>query len=131
MKKIILSLSAAVCALFFTVAESRALVLGKEIIIFSQPCPSCETFKSFCETDLKREFPEICVKTIDLKDRKNIALLNKYIDFYDIRSKYIGTPLIFVGSHYLIGWSPDDKKRLYFYINEYLKEPMTRFPVSL
>lgn len=93
----------------------------KEVIIFSQPCHFCEIMKEDLDNGIIEANPDIKFTILDIRDEKNAQKLRELATKHRLRGD-VGTPLLFIGKNYMMGWGPNAKENLQEYINEMRNE---------
>ncbi len=120
MKKIVLIFSF-MCLFCFSVKAEE--IIKKDVIIFSQPCFYCEKLKKYiADNKIEEKYKNVNFKILDIQDRYNRALLNKYARQYGISGNNIGLPLTFIGDHYIMGWSEEYADEFNQYIEDLTKQ---------
>lgn len=124
MKKYLLIL---LSILFFT--KPTGAEMKKEVVIFSQPCYFCEKMKEALDGGIISANPDNKFTILDVHDEKNSKLLRRLAQEHDLHGS-IGTPLLFIGKNYMMGWGEDAGKQLQTYIDELRTEKLSRIPVQ-
>ena len=96
----------------------------REVIIFSQPCHFCELMKKDLDGSIKEKNPDIKFTILDIRDKKNMKELRKLAAKHNLTGN-VGTPLLFIGKNYMMGWGPNAAEQLQKYIEEFKQENIT------
>ena len=103
--------------LFILFLTKSVFANEKEIFIFSQPCHFCELMKKDLDAGIIKANPDIKFTILDIRDEENIQKLRELAAKHNLKGN-IGTPLLFIGKNYMMGWGPGAAEQLQKYINE-------------
>jgi len=94
----------------FSFAQESAKV---EINFFYSPtCPHCAREEKFLN-ELQDKYPDITINRYSVNESKNIDLLKKYYNDYNVSQEYFGmVPATFTNNKYFIGFNEDIGKNI-------------------
>ena len=77
-------------------------VSNNEIYFFYQnTCPHCHHAAQY----IKDHYPNLKMINLDVRVPQNYNLFLKCAQKFNLRQNTLGTPLICMGTHYIMGWS--------------------------
>ncbi len=77
-------------------------------VFFSPYCPHCHHLNNFIDAELKDKYPSVAFEMHDISDDAERQVLRQYLSMSGLDPNRIGTPTVFVGADYLIGFrSPE------------------------
>ena len=84
------------------------------IYVFYQPgCGHCEHAHNY----LRRYYRNYDIKELNIREGNNMGYLLRFAKKYRIPEQSLGTPLIVMGNHYIMGWGEEQQKQF----NRYAK----------
>ncbi len=76
------------------------------VYLFYHPgCPHCHKAMKFIDEELKDEYPNIIFYNINITEKKNSQLFKQYGMEYGMDINKMGTPTIFIGDKYMVGYA--------------------------
>ena len=91
-------------------------ISGNEVYFFYQKtCPHCHHAAQYINT----KYPGLKMINLDVQNRNNYNLFLKCVEKFKIDQSTLGTPLICMGNHYIMGWSEADSKRFDAYVQRF------------
>ena len=79
-------------------------------------CPYCEKAMQY----IKINYPKLSVQVLEIGNQDNMKLFVQCADRFHLDRNQLGTPLICMGGHYIMGWSQDNQKLFNEYVKTYL-----------
>ena len=107
--------------LFIFFLTKSVFAAEKEVIIFSQPCHFCELMKKDLDGSIIADNPDIKFTILDIREEDNIQKLRELAAEHNLKGS-IGTPLLFIGKNYMMGWGPNAAEQLQKYIDEFKQD---------
>ncbi len=109
----------------FSFAKEAAVEIN---FFYSKTCPHCAEEKKFLE-ELEKKYPEIEIKKLGLFERKNIDLLKKFYQGFNVPPEKQGyVPVTFVGENFFVGFSKKTGKDIENCILELLERNSRQEP---
>ena len=106
----------------FGILSKRATALNKiddaQIYFFYQErCPHCHHARDY----IKEKYPRLAVEYRDIAVQKNLSDFYKYAKKFNLKDEELGTPLICMGKHVILGWNDKEKTNFDTYVKPFLK----------
>ncbi len=97
-------------------ASVRNEISSKYIYFFYQTtCPHCHHASAY----IRQKYPRLKMVNVDVKDTSGYNLFLKCAQKFHLSQSTLGTPLICMGDHYIMGWSDVDAKRFDAYVQPF------------
>lgn len=98
--------------------ETVDLQQTPEVLFFTKNmCPYCNHAAAYLST----QYPDVSVSFIDIETSDGWERFLETVDALQLNTQRLGTPLIVVGQQYILGWSPDEEKKLDDLLKSFLK----------
>ena len=110
-----------VCALFAckpdeTANTASAGIDNAHIYFFYQTsCPHCHHAAAY----ISSKYPNLKMIQADVRQADNFKLFLKCADKFKLDRNTLGTPLICMGDHYIMGWSDSDRVKFDSYVQKF------------
>ena len=79
-------------------------------------CPYCAKALKYIQIN----YPKLPIKVYEIDKPMNLRLFVECADKFKLDKKKLGTPLICMKEHYLMGWSSENQKLFNEYVKAYL-----------
>ena len=97
-------------------AASLEEISDSEIYFFYQTtCPHCHHAADY----IKQKYPNLKMQNLDVRVRQNFDLFLKCAQKFNLPNDSLGTPLICMGNHYIMGWSSADANKFDIYVRRF------------
>lgn len=123
MKRILSLLFGVLCISHLAVAQEMTPVyqsdkIDNETIYFftKDMCPYCNHAATYIATN----YPQLHVEFKDITTEENMELMIACADKFKLNKRQLGTPLICMGQHYILGWSESEAKNFDSYVKDFL-----------
>lgn len=115
-KKILLVALVAVTA---ACSNDANVIKDNEIYLFYQnSCPHCHDAFQFFDSQM----PDVKMNRVNVANREGWDLLLKCADKFNLDKNRLGTPLICMGNHYILGWGTDKQRQFLTYYKRFQKD---------
>lgn len=121
MKKIVATvfiLSSSLALAQMTYFDPTHRIDDDRIYFFTQTmCPHC----NHAATYIAKTYPDLKIDYLEITDTQNqesfIACANKF----HLNKRKLGTPLICMGQHYILGWTEEEQKHFDEYVKNFIE----------
>ena len=97
-------------------AVNQQDISNSEIYFFYQTtCPHCHHAADY----IKQKYPNLKMQNLDVRIRQNFDLFLKCAQKFNLPNDSLGTPLICMGDHYIMGWSSADANKFDIYVRRF------------
>ena len=104
-----------VCLLVVGCSKPQA----QEIEFFTHDgCPYCAKAMQY----IKINYPKLPLQVLEIEKEQNMKKFVRCAEKFKLNKQQLGTPLICMHKHYIMGWSPENIKLFNEYIKPYLKK---------
>ena len=79
-------------------------------------CPYCEKALQYIHLN----YPKLPMRVLEVTQPENMVNLMRCVQRFKLDSKKIGTPLICMDKHYIMGWSEEEQNLFNEYVKSYL-----------
>ena len=91
-------------------------ISNQNIYFFYQnSCPHCHHAANY----IRKKHPNLKMVNLDVRDRKGYDLFLKCAQKFHLPQDTLGTPLICMGTHYIMGWADEDEARFDSYVSRF------------
>jgi len=91
-------------------------ISNNDIYFFYQnTCPHCHHAAQY----IKQKHPGLKMINLDVRLPQNYNLFLKCAQKFHLSQNTLGTPLICMGTHYIMGWSDEDAQRFDSYVTRF------------
>lgn len=91
-------------------------ISNNQIYFFYQnTCPHCHHAAQY----IKSRHPELKMINVDVRNPNGYNLFLKCAQKFSLNQASLGTPLICMGTHYIMGWSDEDAARFDSYASRF------------
>ena len=101
-----------------TEQNTKALqdISANQIYFFYQTsCPHCHYAASY----IKNKYPSLKLINLDVRQQSNYNLFMKCAQKFKLPQNTLGTPLICMGDHYIMGWADTDRVKFDSYVQKF------------
>lgn len=92
---------------------------SQEIQFFThEGCPYCAKALKYIQIN----YPKLPVKVMEISTPGNMRKFVECANKFHLDKQNLGTPLICINNHYIMGWSSENQKKFNDYIQPYLKK---------
>ena len=96
--------------------NSQEEISNSEIYFFYQTtCPHCHHAAAY----IRQKYPDLKLKNLDVRVHQNFDLFLKCAKKFNLQNDNLGTPLICMGDHYIMGWSNADANKFDIYVRNF------------
>lgn len=89
------------------------------IYFFTQDgCPHCAQAIDY----IKQSYPNTKIEYLKIADLKNQDSFFACANKFGLNKRQLGTPLICMGQHYILGWSEDQEKQFDEFIKDFIEK---------
>jgi len=82
---------------------------------YQNTCPHCHHASAY----ISQKYPNLKMYSLDVRDPNNFNLFLKCAQKFKLPQNSLGTPLICMGDHYIMGWSDIDAKKFDAYVQRF------------
>lgn len=82
---------------------------------YQNSCPHCHYASEY----ISKKYPSLQMVNMDVRDPKNFNLFLKCANKFNLDRNALGTPLICMGSHYIMGWDDTDRVKFDSYVQKF------------
>jgi len=91
-------------------------ISNNQIYFFYQnTCPHCHHAAQY----IKQNHPGLKIVNVDVRTQNGYNLFLKCAQKFHLPKETLGTPLICIGTHYIMGWSDKDAKQFDSYVTHF------------
>ena len=91
-------------------------ISSNHIYFFYQTsCPHCHYAADY----ISKKYPDLKMINLDVRQQGNFNLFLKCAGKFKLDQNELGTPLICMGDHYIMGWSDTDKVKFDSYVQKF------------
>ena len=110
---------------YFTLFMCCVLLAGcgkpqaQDIEFFThEGCPYCAKAQQY----LQINYPKLPIQILEIEKPENMQKFVRCAEKFKLNKQKLGTPLICMHNHYIMGWSAENMKQFNEYIKPYLKK---------
>ena len=82
---------------------------------YQTSCPHCHHAVDY----ISQKYPNLKMISLDVRTQANFNLFLKCANKFKLDQSALGTPLICMGNHYIMGWSDADKVKFDLYVQQF------------
>lgn len=82
---------------------------------YQTSCPHCHYAADY----ITKKYPDLKMINLDVRMQSNYNLFLKCASKFKLNPNTLGTPLICMGDHYIMGWSDTDKVKFDLYVQKF------------
>lgn len=91
-------------------------ISDSQIYFFYQSsCPHCHHASQY----IAQKYPDLKMQNLNVRTPENFNLLLKCAQKFNLPQESLGTPLICMGDHYIMGWSAADANKFDIYVRRF------------
>jgi len=94
---------------------TKSLSSNRVYFFYQTTCPHCHYANEY----ISQKYPDLKMIKLDIRSRSNASLFLKCADKFKLNHNALGTPLICMGDHYILGWSDADKAKFDSYVQKF------------
>ena len=97
-------------------SASQSEISNNQVYFFYQTtCPHCHHAASY----IAQKYPNLKMVNLDVRQPANFNLFLKCAQKFRLSQDSLGTPLICMGDHYIMGWSDADAAKFDMYVQRF------------
>ena len=81
-------------------------------------CPYCEKALKFIQIN----YPKLPIKVMEISSPQNMKKFVRCAKKFQLNTQQLGTPLICMKKHYLMGWNQENQDKFNTYVKEIIKK---------
>ena len=90
----------------------------EHIYFFTQSmCPHCNHAAAY----ITENYPDLKIEYLEITDPKNQDSFIACADKFYLNKRQLGTPLICMGQHYILGWSQEEQNKFDVYVKDFIE----------
>ncbi len=99
--------------------DSTDRIDDDQIYFFTQNmCPHCNHAATF----IANKYPDLKIKYLEIDTHENREAMIACADKFNVNKRQLGTPLICMGQHYILGWSEEEEKKFDEYVKDFIEK---------
>lgn len=107
-------ISVLVCLVFLSGCVQKTM---QPITFFThEGCPYCEKALQYIHLN----YPKLPMQVLEIGNEQNMIKFVQCAQKFKLDLKKLGTPLICMGKHYVMGWSEEERNLFNQYVKSYL-----------
>lgn len=97
------------------VSQSQNISNSEIYFFYQTTCPHCHHASQY----IAQKYPNLKMKNLDVRVAENFNLFMKCAQKFRLPQESLGTPLICMGDHYIMGWSDTDANKFDMYVRRF------------
>ena len=95
--------------------QAQTISNNQVYFFYQTTCPHCHHAAQY----IKSHHPDLKMVNVDVRNVDGYNLFLKCAQKFHLNQNTLGTPLICMGTHYIMGWSDEDAKRFDGYARQF------------
>ena len=97
------------------VSQTNDISDQKVYFFYQTTCPHCHHAAAY----ITQKYPNLKMVNLDVRTKQNFDLFLKCAKKFNLPQNSLGTPLICMGNHYIMGWSDADANKFDIYVRRF------------